>query len=99
MLAVLSWLTLPGHLLGSGRFPFEQPKQLHGHLPGSGGLSGILRYMQGVFFVAIYYRNPIGTHADRHGCPSQSLSLMCCLVTRALPRIPLASSVCAWLLV
>ena len=37
---MLSWLTLPGRLPGSGRFLFEQPKQLHGRLPGVGACPG-----------------------------------------------------------
>ena len=45
---MLSWVTLPGRLPGSGCFPFEQLKQLHGCLPGSGRLPGTLRYMHGI---------------------------------------------------
>ena len=38
-LAALSWLTLLGCLI----CPFEQPKQLHGHLPGNGHLPEALQ--------------------------------------------------------
>ena len=44
VLAMLSLLTLPGRLPGSGRFLFEQPKQLHGRLPGNGCLPGMGHY-------------------------------------------------------
>ena len=43
-ITALSWLKLPGRLPGSGHFPFEQLKQLHGRLPRSGRLPGTLRY-------------------------------------------------------
>ena len=45
-LAVLSWLTLPGCLPGSGCFLFEQPKQLHRSLTRDTTVYASMKYWQ-----------------------------------------------------
>ena len=50
---MLSWLMF----LIPGRFLFEQPKELHGRLPGSGGLPGHITEVPHVDITKIELRN------------------------------------------